>query len=59
MLRRLDDRIRALCAKAVKSQDPAELHNIFSQLRAALREHAQRLRHSAVNHPAWQERRAG
>jgi hypothetical protein len=55
----LDDRIRALCAKAVKSQDPAELHNIFSQLRAALREHAQRLRHSAVNRPAWQERRAG
>ena len=35
MLRRLDDRIRALCAKAVKSQDPAELHNSLCQLRAA------------------------
>jgi hypothetical protein len=32
MLRRLDDRIRDLCARPVKSQDPAELYNIFSQL---------------------------
>jgi hypothetical protein len=39
MLRRLDDRIRELCARAVNSQDPTELHNIFSQLRAAIKEH--------------------
>jgi hypothetical protein len=57
MLRRLDDRIRELCAKAVKSQDPAELHNIFSQLRAAIKEHAGRLRRLAVNPRS--QRRAG
>jgi hypothetical protein len=58
MLRRLDDRIRALCAKAVQSKDPAEIHNILCQLRAALREHTQRLRRLAVNSPNSQ-RRAG
>ena len=47
MLRRLDDRIRELCARAVKSQDLAELHNIFSQLRAAIKEHTGRLRRLA------------
>jgi hypothetical protein len=58
MLRRLDDRIRDLCARAVKSQDPAELHNIFSQLRAAFREHTERLRRSATNAPLPPEKRA-
>jgi hypothetical protein len=32
MFRRLDDRIRELCAKVLKGQDPAERHNILSQL---------------------------
>jgi hypothetical protein len=59
MLRRLDDRIRELCAKAVKNQDPAELHKVLEQLRAALREHTQRLRYSAVNPPIPREKRAG
>jgi len=59
MLRRLDDRIRLLCGEAVKNQDPAELHNILCHLRAALREHTQRIRHSAVNPPLLPERRAG
>jgi hypothetical protein len=58
MLRRLDERIRVLCAKAVKSQDPAELHNIFSELRAAMNEHIKRLRRSVVDFPKLQ-RRAG
>src|ERR1700680_3860019 len=58
MLRRLDDRIRELCDRAVKSQDPVELHNIFSQLRAAIKGHAGRLRRLAVNSPNSQ-RRAG
>lgn len=56
MLRRLDDRIRELCAGAVKSQDPVELHEIFSQLRAAIKEHAGRLRRLAVSSPNSQWR---
>jgi len=59
MLRRLEDRIRELCAKAVKKQDPAELNKVLEELRAALREHTQRLRHSAVNPPLPPEKRAG
>jgi len=58
MLRRLDDRIRELCTNAVKSQDPAELHANFSQLRAAMKEHIKRLRRSVVEFPKSQ-RRAG
>jgi hypothetical protein len=58
MLRRLDDRIRALCAEAVQTKDPAEIHNIFSQLGAAIKEHVGRLRRLAVNSPNSQ-RRAG
>jgi len=58
MLRRLDDRIRDLCARAVKTQDSAELHNIFCELRAAMKEHIKRLRRLAVDFPKSQ-RRAG
>jgi hypothetical protein len=43
MKRRLEDRIKALCAKALMAQD-AELHEIISALRTALREHNFRLR---------------
>jgi len=53
---RLDDRIRALCAKAVKSQGPTELHNIFSELRAAMKEHIKRLRRLAIDFPESQRR---
>lgn len=56
MLRRLDDRIRELCATAVETQDPAELHNIFSELRAAMKEHIKRLRRLAVDFPNSQPR---
>jgi hypothetical protein len=58
MLRRLDDQIRELCARAVKSQDIGELAEILQDLRAALREHTQRLRHSVVNPPITPEKRA-
>ena len=48
MLRRLEDRIRYLCAKAVASEDSPELHEVFEQLRAALHEHNERLRKSST-----------
>jgi hypothetical protein len=56
MFRRLDDRTRELCAWAVASHDPAELHEILIQLRAALREHIERVRASAVNLPLPERR---
>jgi hypothetical protein len=58
LLRRLDDRIRELCAKAVGSQDSAELQRVLGQLRDAMREHVKRIRKSVVNFPKSQ-RRAG
>jgi hypothetical protein len=54
----MDDRVRELCAKAVGSQDPAELGKIFGQLRAAIHEHTERLRSSVVNFPKSQRRAA-
>ncbi len=46
--RRLDDRIRELCAKAIVVSNTDEFHSILVQLRAALREHTERLRKLAV-----------
>lgn len=43
MQRRLDDRIKALCAKALTAQE-SELEAIIVALRSALREHNLRLR---------------
>jgi hypothetical protein len=45
--RRLDDRIRDLCAKAVVAEE-SELEGIFSELNSALREHNERLRKLAA-----------
>ena len=59
MLRRLEDRIRILCAKAVASADSPELYKVFEQLRAALHEHNERLRKSSVAVPLLQRRRSG
>jgi len=47
MHRRLEDRIRELCAKALTAQE-AELPAIVSALRSGLREHVERLRRLAV-----------
>lgn len=43
MLRRLEDRIRDLCADAVVAQEP-ELSSILPKLNAALHEHTERAR---------------
>jgi len=40
----LEDRIRDLCAKAVACSDYPELTKVVEELRAALHEHAERLR---------------
>lgn len=45
--RRLEDRIRQLCAKALMAED-AELGAICVALQSALREHAERLRKLAA-----------
>jgi hypothetical protein len=63
MLRRLEDRIRELCAMAVTAEEP-ELKIILSDLQSALREHTERLRRLAaaklttLDENARRERRA-
>ena len=47
MRRRLEDRIRELCGKAVSAPDD-ELGPIIKELQAALREHNERLRQLAA-----------
>jgi len=47
MLRRLEDRIRYLCRKALTARDD-DLGALFSELRSALHEHANRLRQLAA-----------
>jgi hypothetical protein len=46
--RRLEDRVRSLCAKAVAAGS-GELNPILSDLKAALYEHTQRLRTMAAS----------
>ena len=47
MHRRLEDRIRELCAKALTAPEP-ELDALLSALRSALRDHNNRLRKLAA-----------
>lgn len=42
--RRLEDRVRDLCSKAICRNDDAELRQIIEELREALREHSKRLK---------------
>lgn len=44
MKRRLEDRIRELCRHAVSTYDTEDFFHAIQELRAALREHAARLR---------------
>ena len=46
--RRLDDRIRELCAKGVATEDGDELDVILPELQAAVRQAVERLRTRAV-----------
>ncbi len=46
--RRLDDRIRELCAKVVASTDPKELEVILPELRSALHQAIERIRVRSV-----------
>jgi hypothetical protein len=55
--RRLDDRIRRLCAQAVASTDPTELNLILQELAFALRTHTERVRQLATMRPSPPERR--
>jgi hypothetical protein len=48
VLRRLEDRIRELCAQTITARGANELEPIFSELKSALREHTERLRKNAV-----------
>jgi hypothetical protein len=46
--RRLEDRIRELCAKAVVTTEPAELSTVLEQLTNALHVQVERLRKQAA-----------
>ena len=60
MERRLEDRIRALCGKLIASDDESEeFRAIASELRAALREHTDRLRGQIREYPMTKDRRSG
>jgi hypothetical protein len=48
MLRRLEDRIRELCAKVITARGCEALQPIHSDLKSALHEHAERLRKTAA-----------
>lgn len=45
--RRLEDRIRQLCASAIEVTDESELSVIFEELRQALKEHGEKIRKMA------------
>jgi hypothetical protein len=54
--RRLEDRIREFCAKAVAS-DEAEFRSVMSELRSAMRQHVDRIRTLAVRQLAGERPR--
>jgi hypothetical protein len=55
--RRLEDRIRTLCAQAVDTTDLSDLSVILEELSAALHDHIERLRKLAASRPIPPERR--
>lgn len=54
--RRLEDRIRELCSKAVTSDD-AEFPELMSELRSAIHQHVQKIRTLAVRELAGERPR--
>ena len=57
MSRRLEDRIRELCTRAVVTSDLDELDTILKQLRPALRQHIDLLRRLAAERLVPPQRR--
>ena len=59
--RRLDDRIRELCADAVAAKTPRQVKSILSELRSAIHQYTYRLRTRAAailtGHPNLQPER--
>jgi len=55
--RRLEDRIRELCAKAVITTEPTELSAVLEQLTNALHAQVERLRKRAIESSLPAERR--
>jgi hypothetical protein len=55
--RRLEDRIRELCAKAVVTEEPAELNELMAQLTSALHEQVDQIRKRVTQDELAPERR--
>jgi hypothetical protein len=55
--RRLEDRIRDLCAKAVVTTDPEELNAVLQQLSSALHDQVERIRNRVSQPRLAPERR--
>ena len=55
--RRLEDRIRRLCARLIRTDDGNEFHTVATELRASLAEHIDRLRSKLLEYPLGIERR--
>jgi hypothetical protein len=58
MKRRLEDRIRELCAEVVTTPEAPEWNEILQQLTAALHEHTRRMRKLIAELPVRTERRS-
>ena len=63
MNRRLEDRIRELCAGAIAARNEDDLQPILVELKSALHEHGKRLKRTAViklvkRNEGFQERRS-
>ena len=57
LLRRIEDEIRSLCARLLRTQDDREVRSILMDLRAALHTHVQRVRARVAEQPFVAERR--
>lgn len=55
--KRLEDRIYTLVEKAIAAQNPEELESVITELRAALKEHTERIRKLAASKLTAKERR--
>ena len=56
-LRRMEDKIRTLCAQLLAEQDEAKLTLLIVELRNELHQHIERLRAKFANYPVIIERR--